>query len=286
MWAATFEFNMREPPFSDKTVRQAFAMAIDLDDINTKVFNDIGTVHHGMYTQYVPWAFNPDAKMPSLDRERAEQLLDEAGYPRGGDDIRFSIECVFPDWAGYISEGIAAVVKEHLREVGVELNYQTLEWGTWYERVRVNHDFETTIYPGEWHGPDPNIVAWMYKTDGQRNTMGYSNPEVDRLLAEGIESFDREERKESYFRVQEILAEDVPFIFINDIVLVYANRADFHGFPYEENIGLDSNPRYEYVWWEGGTETTGTDWTTFGVITAAVIVVAVVAIVMWRRSRR
>jgi hypothetical protein len=116
--------------------------------------------------------------------------------------------------------------------------------------------------------------------------MGYSNPEVDSLYAEGIRSFDREVRKESYFRIQEILAEDIPMIFINDIVLVYANRADFHGFPYEEDIGLDSKPQYENVWWEGGTEPARTDWTMLTIIAGAVVIVAGIAFVMWRRTRK
>ena len=253
LWATTFEFNTRQPPYDDVNVRRAISMAIDLEDVNEKVFNGLGTVHHGTYTSYVPWAFNPDAKYPAYNLALAEQLLDQANYPRGTDGVRFTMKVVSGDYAGFISEGVGAVIKEHLRAIGIEVEYQMLEWGTMIEQVFVNNQFEVHIFPGEWQGPDPAIVSDLYATDGLRNTMGYSNSEVDQLFKQGVASFDRDERKQAYYRIQEILAEEVPLIFINDAVVVYANRATFHGFPYELDVGFDSTPRYEAVWSEGGS---------------------------------
>ena len=63
----------------------------------------------------------------------------------------------------------------------------------------------------------------------QFNFVGFANPEVDKLLEEGRSTFDLEKRKKAYFRIQEILAEEQPyvFLFVPDALPVVQSR--FHG---------------------------------------------------------
>ena len=86
------QFNLRNEPWSNLKVRQAILYGLDRDDINQKFSFGFHTVSSTIYNIGVAdgyWA-NTDAMLPEYDKEKAEQLLDEAGYPRGADGVRFS----------------------------------------------------------------------------------------------------------------------------------------------------------------------------------------------------
>jgi len=61
---------------------------------------------------------------------------------------------------------------------------------------------------------------------GELNFIGYNNPEVDRLLEEGRSTFDIEKRKQAYYRIQDILAEEQPytFLYVPDALPVVSSR--------------------------------------------------------------
>jgi peptide/nickel transport system substrate-binding protein len=216
-----FGFNLRHPWFKDKRVRQAFAHAIDKQEIIDVVLFGLGRIATG---PYVPgtWAYNPDVKRYEYNPEKAKRLLKEAGWvdidgdgvvEKDGKDFEFT---VLTNMGNRSRVKTATIIQYRLKKIGVKMNIRVLEWSTFINEFIDKRRFETVIL-GWSIGVDPDQYdIWHSSKTGEKefNFISYRNPEVDRLLEEGRRTFDIEKRKRAYYRIQEILAEDLPYIFL------------------------------------------------------------------------
>lgn len=210
-------FNLTDPVLGDLRVRQAIAMAINREEM----VNDwaLGTaVPASGLIPPMSWAWVPDLPQPPYDPAAARALLDRAGYPDpdgpDGAAVRFSLE--FKGSTSDVSRQKSAILKEYLRQVGIELKIRQLEWGTFYEDIRKGF-FQ--IYSLNWTGIgllDPDILRTRFHSalapPAGLNRGQYGNPEVDRLLEAGLESPLQEERFPLYAEAQRLIADDLPYI--------------------------------------------------------------------------
>jgi ABC-type oligopeptide transport system substrate-binding subunit len=88
------------------------------------------------------------------------------------------------------------------------------------------------------HGPDPENLSFRFGSRTANPNLGYANPELDAALAAGAATVDLEARARSYFRVQEILARDLPIAPIAEAVHVAVFRSRVRGLPHAEASGL------------------------------------------------
>ena len=261
-------FNLAKSPFDDVRVRRAIAYAINRTEVVEKAMAGYGFPAEGCYIPGIAWAYNPDAKLPPYDPVKAEELLNESGYLRGPDGIRFTM--TYTCWTGAEEVDIGQVIMDNLREVGIEVLLTSLEFHVWIDRVTVKKDFDIALCDG-WQGPDPANLKIRVGAGEVVNFAGYENSEVERLLAEGDVEVDLEKRKEIYFRIQEILAEDLPYIWLADLTSFYIHKTKFHGFPWSEARGKAGFNVYTYVWIEEAPAPAPA----IGITTVAAIVVVV-----------
>jgi peptide/nickel transport system substrate-binding protein len=245
-------FNLNRKPFDDKRVRQAILYAIDRKQVADLATFGYDKPAYGPYANWtgIDWAFNPKAMYPEYNPEKAEQLLDEAGYTRGPDGIRFKATLetltIFPEM-----ESAIMIIKEQLKKVGIEVDAKVIEYASFWDKVMVNHDFEmavSVIYTV----PDPYTLGDVAGTGGFDNPGEYSNPKVDELLKKALVPLSREERKPYYDEIQEILREDVPYILLVQYAWPFVWNNQFHGFYFEEET-LGTRFDFRKVWWEGGS---------------------------------
>lgn len=218
-------------PFNDVRVRQALNYAVNKDELNQYLYRGVATT---MTSPMPPvlWGFNKDLKAYPYDPDKAKQLLSEAGYPKGFKATLY----VYSNPRGYNPVGgakLGEAVKEYLAKVGVDLDLQQLEWGAYLEKVR-SKDFRDLSVDG-WTGDngDPDnflAVKWATGSIPAGNTSHYSNPEVDRLLADAVSASDHQKRVDDYMRAQEIIWNDAPWIWINYTTQVRATSKRVHGF--------------------------------------------------------
>ena len=155
-------FNFGREILQDIKVREAIAMAINQEEILDRVFLGYGAAAKGYYTPVISWAYNDVDVTPEYDPDAANALLDEAGYPVGSNGYRMTLEMV--NWQSQSVSDMAAVIKEQLKEVGIELNIITLEMSAWTPRIREEENFDLTISNG-FQGPDPhNMYAALPQT--------------------------------------------------------------------------------------------------------------------------
>ena len=214
-------FNLKHPWFKDRRVRQAIAYAIDKSELVDVVLFGLGSPATGPYVPNT-WPYNPEVKKYDYNPENARQLLKEAGWEdtdgdglldKGGRPFKFT---VFTNTGNKLRENTATIIQWKLAQIGIKMEIRKLEWSTFINQFIDKKRFEAVILG--WSislDPDQYDIWHSSKTrEKELNFISYSNPEVDELLEKGRRTFDVNERKKAYFRIQEILAEEVPYIFL------------------------------------------------------------------------
>jgi len=214
-------FNLRHPFFQDKRVRQALAYGIDKKEIVDVVLFGLGSPATGPYVPNT-WPYNPNVRKYEYNPEKAKELLKEAGWQdadgdgildRDGKPFRFTI---LTNVGNNLRKNTATIIQSRLEKIGVKVAIRTVEWSTFINQFIDKRRFEAVLL-GWSIGLDADQYDIWHSSktkEKELNFISFSNPEVDELLEKGRRVFDITERKKAYFRIQEILAEEVPYLFL------------------------------------------------------------------------
>jgi peptide/nickel transport system substrate-binding protein len=214
-------FNLRRPLFQDRRVRQALAHAVDKQELIDGVLLGLGQEATGPYKPGT-WPHNPEVRRYPYDPERARQLLAEAGWrdtdgdgilDRDGRPFAFTI---LTNQGNDQRIKAGEIIQRRFREIGVDVRLRVLEWATFLKEFLNPGNFDATIMG--WNIPiDPDLFNVWHSSQtrpGELNFIGFRNAEVDRLLEQGRHTLDEQERRRYYHRLQEILAEEQPYLFL------------------------------------------------------------------------
>jgi peptide/nickel transport system substrate-binding protein len=213
------EFNLDKPWFKDVRVRRAFAHVIDRNVMRDTVWYGFGTPIPGPISATLTKYFDPSLKTYPIDPAAAEKLLDEAGFPRGSDGIRFRVTHDYVPSADAYLRG-AQYIKQALSKIGVDVTVRSQDFATYTKRVYTDRDFDFT-YNGMSNLFDPTVgVQRLYWSKNFKpgvpfsNGSHYSNPKVDQLLEAAAVEVDPKKRYDEFLQFQQIIVEDVPDIGI------------------------------------------------------------------------
>jgi peptide/nickel transport system substrate-binding protein len=225
-------FNFRNPGLRDVHVRRAIAYAIDRTTIVSTILRGTARVATGLLSPE-SWAYYGDVTGYSYDLQRARQQLDQAGYPAGSGGLRrlkFEFKTT-PEGAR-----MAEVFQAMLRRVGIELTIRTLDFATYYADIQAG-SFDLTSL--QWVGiNDPNFYYMIFdskKTPPHGENRGYySNPAMDRLVEAGMTALDLASRKQIYAQVQQLAAEELPYVslwWVDNVAVMNRRLAGFEAYP-------------------------------------------------------
>lgn len=229
-------FNLRRPLFKDKRVRQAITYAINKQEIIDGVLLGLGQIATGPYKPGT-WAYNPHVKRYPYNPDKSRTLLAEAGWTdTDGDGILdkdgkpFSFT-IITNQGNDLRAKTAEILQQRLKAVGITIKIRIIEWATFLKEFVNIGNFDALIL-GMGIGQDPDIYDTWHSSKtkpGELNLTYFQNEEVDRLIEEGRHTFDQEKRKECYYRIQEIMAEEQPetFLYVAESLPVVNSR--FHG---------------------------------------------------------
>ena len=244
-------FNLRQAQLQSKDVRHAIAHAVDRDVLVKLAIDGHGKIATGPIRSDNPPFYNPDVPKYPHDVVRANQLLDQAGFPRGSGRMRFPLRIVYESMGeGGSLQSAAEIMREQLREVGIDLQLHPADPASWSDLAFIKWDFDLAM--GSFGtGPDPKIaVSRLYKTENiQRipsaNLMGYSNPKVDDLLARGDAELNPDRRASLYKDAQVAMVEDLPALWLWEKSYPIAVRDGLVGLP----SGAMHSEVFENVGW-------------------------------------
>ncbi len=227
-------FNMQDDILKSEKVRQAICHAVDRDSIIENLLYGFATPAGSLLPEG-HWAYEPETIEYGHDPEKAEQLLEEAGYElkqlEGADEpARFKL--LYKTSQNKLSRQIAEVFQANLKQVGIHVDIRSYEWGTFYDDI-IKGNFQ--LYSLSWVGiTDPDIYYSIFHSSSVppngRNRGRYSNPELDELLEQGRLTLDQDKRARIYSKVQKILSEEVPYCCLwheDNIVIM---EEDFRGY--------------------------------------------------------
>ena len=153
----TVVLNLNRAPLSDVRVRRAMAYAIDKNYIVEKVAFGKGTAATGPISSALKWAHNPNVFKYERNLPLANQMLDEAGYKGDSEGVRFHLKYIYaPSYAKVVE-----VVRDQLREVGIIVDLEQMEFSAAVDRVYIKKDFDLGFASFE-NGPDP--VSYTHLT--------------------------------------------------------------------------------------------------------------------------
>ncbi|EGL82837.1 ABC-type transporter, periplasmic subunit [Caldalkalibacillus thermarum TA2.A1] len=203
-------FNTQKEPFNDVRVRQAISMAINKEEIIDGILEGTGIPAKGPLAPNV-FGYYDGLEQIEYNPERAKELLAEAGYPDG-----FSTTIWTND--NQTRMDMAEVVQAQLKEIGIDVEIQVMEWGAYLEQTaQGEHDMFILGWVTVTADADYGLYALFHsKNHGEPgNRSFYSNPEVDELLDAARQESDPDVRLDLYRQVQEYLVEEAPMIYIN-----------------------------------------------------------------------
>jgi len=245
MW---LEVNNRSKPLSDVRVRQAMSLAIDRKRLVDVIWYGQGKPASGPIVSGNPNHFDKSLKPLEYDVARANKLLDEAGYKRGANGVRFKLSQNFlPYGEEWVRQG--EFIKQEFRKIGIEVETQSLDMGGWLKRIYTdwNYDFTSNFthnYPDPTIGVQRAFISSNIKRGATfSNSMDYANENLDALFKKAALLEDGPARVKVWAEIQAILRRDLPVIFLMEMSYSHVWNKRVHG--------LITNGISMYSGWDG-----------------------------------
>ncbi|MDR7103623.1 peptide ABC transporter substrate-binding protein [Croceicoccus sp. BE223] len=247
----SFYLNLGRPQFQELAVRQALYYALDREAIINAIYHGV----HALTETFMPqqsYFYNPDLPKQTFDLAEARRILDAAGWRPGDDGIRVKngVRLAFENSTtsgDHLREMVQQYLQQTFREIGAEMTIANLPpavmWGDFWNQSK----FDSVIVGSTYViGADPDVTNRLHgksinaQGGSGSNNAQYSNAEVNALLDKGARTFDPEERKAIYFRVQEIVRQDLPLLPMFQYRNVFGRSAAIKGFEANSNTRTES----------------------------------------------
>jgi peptide/nickel transport system substrate-binding protein len=227
------------PGVQDRTVRQAIAYAIDRKRVNQIASRGTAFPGHGLLPEFYKSFYSVPADDYPLDAAKANQMLDAAGWKKGGDGVRAKGKTKLSFDLYVRSESPqniqdARLVAEMTKPIGVDFKVKIVsvdkltELTTQKVKGKMAPDFDTFIWG--WGGDpyDPGLLLNLLTTKaiGGSSDSFYSNPEYDRLYDAQSGEFDQAKRKQIVSQMIAISQRDLPYLVLTVDPTLQAYRTD------------------------------------------------------------
>lgn len=220
-------------------IKQALAYSIDKPEIIQSVLKGEGEAIHG---PILPGSigYNPDIQKYDFNPAKAMELLDAAGWKtsedselrrKGDQELRFTLTTI--DQPDFVAT--ANLLKEYWQKIGIGMELRIIDSSRIEKYVIKPRDYEALLV-GEIVGTDPDPYSFWHSSQGRDpglNLSVFVNKDVDQLLEEARKTSDPEQRRVKYLHFQNILAEQLPAIFLYNPTYTYGLPKKVKGFDLE-----------------------------------------------------
>lgn len=244
-------FNTEHPALKDPAVRKAVYYALDKATI-------IEQLYYGQPAatdSYIPqqsYYYNPGLPKHEFDVEKAKAVLEEAGWKVGSDGVRErdGVRLSFANsttTGNHLREQLQQYLQQTLAMAGIEMNISNMPSAVLFGDFWMLSKFESVLHGEQFlTGSDPDTSNYFLSTASAAkggsglNFWQFVNPEVDELVVRGSTTFVPEERQKIYFRIQEIIREELPFLPIYQRVRIGGHKEGAEGVIANVNNRIDN----------------------------------------------
>jgi len=203
-------FNLAQPKFCDKRIRQALAYATDREQLVRIIFKGLASPAYAPSAP-ISWAYSDEVAKYPYNLQKARELLRVAG----AENLEFTI---LVNQGNKEREKAAVILQQQYKKIGVKVTIRVMEWSALLKIINSPNgpkDFDA-ILMGWSLGLDPDSYSIWHSSQYPKgfNFINYNNPEADRLLAAGRTTIERSKRQEIYAKLWQTIALDQPYILL------------------------------------------------------------------------
>ncbi|MDQ3281238.1 MAG: ABC transporter substrate-binding protein [Acidobacteriota bacterium] len=248
-------WNNRDPLLADKRVRRALSMCVPIDQVINDLYHGTGRAMSGPFTPD-EWAYNPNVPVVRHDVAAAKQLLAAAGWAdHNGDGVvdkdgkPLRLELVVMTGSATAAQ-LAQLAQAELKKAGVQLEIALMDGTMAIQRI-LGGNFQSAYLSWDLDpDPDPyNLFHSSQMPPAGQNFVHYSNPEADRLIDTARRELDQAKRKQLYWRLHEVLAEDQPYTWVVQSSAKWGLNRRLHGVVASHGFGYFLWSPGELDWW-------------------------------------
>ncbi len=212
----------RNPALEDPQVRLAIAHLINKQDLVDIVLQGLGQPGDSIIPPTLGGGFwhNPNLTDVPFDVEKANQILEDAGYVKGSDDVRAKGDVRLEFRLQYPSDSdtaprVANLLAGWFAEAGIKVSPESTDPDSLTAACCPAADYDMMLW-GWGSDPDPDFMLSVLTSeqfvDGGWSDSGYSNPEYDKLYREQQTATDPAARQKIVWKMQELAFNDRPYI--------------------------------------------------------------------------
>ena len=241
----TVEINHRRRELADARVRRAIAHAIDRRFVIETIFLGYARESNGPIPQFDTQFHDPSVPPPRFDVARANALLDDAGYRRGGDGVRFRLRLLPAPWFEQTRQ-MGDYLRQALRAIGIDAQVVANDTAAHTRAVYTTHDFDLAIGSPVYRN-DPAISTTILYQGGLpagvpfSNQYGYDDATMNATIRDAARSVDAATRTARYRDFQRLAAEQLPLIHVAEFTFVTVARRSVRN--------VADNPRWATSHW-------------------------------------
>jgi peptide/nickel transport system substrate-binding protein len=238
------QMNLRKPPFDKVEVRRAIMHALDRNFMLKNIFFGLGKISTGPISSTTLY-YDDRVTRYNYDMAKAKKMLADAGVKAS----EYSIK-LMPIPYGSVWDRMAEYTKQQLEQLGFKVAIEATDPGGWAKKVS-DWDFDVTMnflyqYADPAVGVSRNYVSSnIIKGTPFANNHGYSNAEVDRLLAAAPLLQNRDARQKMYSEAQRILVDEVAVGYLLELQYATLYRNNIHNLV---TTGIGLNETFDDVW--------------------------------------
>ena len=213
-------FNVKTAPFDELAVRDALSKAMDIDSAVKSVLGPYGQRAYGQVPPWVPFGYDPSLKdIWTYDPKAALAELAKAGFTektkdgilsRDGKPLSFKIK-VLPG----SQVRVLTILVTQLKQLGIDAGILQQDTATWASDLLKGND-TGMFFDFSYAGTTGLFELFDGQNIGRSNTHFYSNPKVDALFKEALQTVDEAKRSDLWKQAQRLIFEDragIPLYF-------------------------------------------------------------------------
>jgi peptide/nickel transport system substrate-binding protein len=237
--------------FTDVRVRQAIEYAMNRPAMISAVTKGYATVANSAISPALSYYYNPNISQYAYNPATARKLLAQAGWmagangilQKGGTPFSFTLDV---GQTGYLVP-IAELFQSYLKAVGIDVKLNVMEWNASIQKDFVQKSYQAVV---NWwvYADDPDVTPFFSSAAAaaEENEPNFKDPKLDQLLLAGENTADPAARRVAYQKLQEYMAQVLPYTFLWFPKEVQARTAKLQGLP---ELGLRDAMYYTDQWW-------------------------------------